>query len=117
MLTRPPSERAHAGAAVAADVLAVEAELRQAAHERPGELLGLPVLVDRGQDLLVDEAPGGDEVLPLLVVELVAHLEVVGRERLAEMGVREGLRRHRSFLSAGVQLYRTAPPRGDARRP
>jgi hypothetical protein len=46
-------ERAHAGAAVVLDVLAVEAELGEPAHQRPGELGGLPVLVDRGQHLAV----------------------------------------------------------------
>ena len=86
-------ERAHARAAVALDVLAVEAELGEPAHQRPRQLGGLPVLVDRRQDLLVDEPAGGDEVLPLLVGELLADVEVVGGERLAEVGVGQGLRR------------------------
>ena len=95
MFTRPRGERAHPGAAVAVDVLAVQAEVGEAAHERPGQLRGLPVLVDRRQDLPVDEAPRGHEVLPLLVRELVADVEVVGGERVAEMCVWQGGGGHR----------------------
>jgi hypothetical protein len=85
-------ERAHAGTSVPDDVLTIEAELGDPAHERQGQVGRLPVLVDRRQHLLVDEAAGGDEVLPLLVGELVADLEVVGRERLAEVRVgRDGV--------------------------
>jgi hypothetical protein len=50
-------ERVEARAAVALDVLPEQPELGQAAHERPGQLGRLPVLVDRRQDLAVDEAP------------------------------------------------------------
>jgi hypothetical protein len=45
------------------------------ADRRPRQLGRLPVLVDRGQHLLVYEPPGGDEVIPLLVSELLADLE------------------------------------------
>ena len=78
-------ERAHAGAAVAGDVLAVEAEVGEPAHQRPRQLGALPVLVDRGQHLVVDEPPRAHEVIPLLVGELLAHEEVVGGQRVAEM--------------------------------
>jgi hypothetical protein len=65
------------GSPVTADVLAQEAEIREAVHQRPRQLGCLPVFVDRGQHLAVDEAAGGDEVLPLLPGELIAHPEVV----------------------------------------
>ena len=83
-------ERGHPRAAVALDVLPEEAELGQAAHQRPRQLGRLPVLVDLRQHFVVDEAAGGEEVLPLLVGELVADVEVVGRECITEVGVREG---------------------------
>ena len=91
---QPARERAHARAAVALDVLAEQAELGEPAHQRPRELGALPVAVDDGQHLAVDEAPRGDEVLPLLGGELLADLEVVGRERLAEVLVRQRFCRH-----------------------
>jgi hypothetical protein len=74
-------QRAHAGAAVAVDVLADQLELGEAHHERPWQLGALPVVVDRPQEFLVDQAPGADEPLPLLVAELLAHEEVVSGER------------------------------------
>jgi hypothetical protein len=40
----------------------------------------------------------GDEVIPLFVGELLADLEVVGGERLAEVGVGQGLGDHRVSL-------------------
>ena len=91
-------QRGHSRAAVALDVLAEEAELGQAAHQRPRQLGGLPVLVDLRQHFVVDEAAGGDEVLPLLVGELVANVEVVGRERITEVGVGEALCGHGVLL-------------------
>ena len=81
-------ERAHAGAAVTLDVLAQQSELGEPVHQRPRQLGRLPVVVDRGQHLAVDEPSRGDEVLPLLVGELLAHLEVVGGQRVPEVRVR-----------------------------
>jgi hypothetical protein len=110
MLTRP-RERAHAGAAVTLDVLAQQAELSEPSQQRPWQLRGLPVRVDRGQHLAVDEAPRGDEVLPLLVGELLADLEVVRGERIAEVRVGHGLRGHRvSSRLACTSLRRSATP-------
>jgi hypothetical protein len=89
---------------VALDVFAEQLELREPAHERPRELGGLPVVVDLRQHFLVDEPPGGEETLPLLVGELLAHEELVGGERLTEVGVRHGLCGHvflRSLVRAG----------------
>ena len=97
MCTRPGRERAHARAAVALDVVADEPELAEAPEQRPGRLRALPVLVDLGQDLLVDELARAEEVLPLLVAELLAHEEVVRGQRLAEMLV--GHRRHGAISS------------------
>ena len=70
-------ERAHPRTSVALDVLPVEPEVREPAHERPWQLGALPVIVDLREDLGVDEAPGGDEALPLLLGEFVAEPEVV----------------------------------------
>ena len=89
MLTRPRASGLMPGAAVALDVLAQQAELGEPAHQRPRQLGRLPVLVDHRQHLAVDEAARGDEVLPLLVGELLADLEVVGGERVAEVRVGE----------------------------
>ena len=93
-------ERAHARAAVPVDVLAVEPELGEPAHQRPRQLGRLPVVVDRGQHLLVDEAPHLDEVPPLLVGELLADQEVVGGERLAEVLVGNRRGGHALLLSS-----------------
>ena len=93
-------ERAHARAAVPGDVLAEEPELGDPAHQRPRQLGRLPVLVDRGQHLLVDEAPHLDEVPPLLVGELLADHEVVGGERLAEVLVGDRRGGHALLLSS-----------------
>ena len=78
-------QRAHARAAMPADVLAVEPELGHPAHQRPRQLGRLPVLVDRREHLGVDEAAHLEEVPPLLVGELVADEEVVGGERRTEV--------------------------------
>jgi hypothetical protein len=74
MLTRPRG-RTHAGAAAALDVLSVEAEVDEPTHQRPRQLGGLPVLVDGGEHLAVDEAPRGEEVLPLFVGEPIADVK------------------------------------------
>src|SRR6185369_3817197 len=87
-------ERAHAGAAVALDVVADQPQLGEPPHQGPGQLGPLPVLVDRREHLVVDEAPRGDELRRLLVAELLAHEEVVGGERLPEVLVRKRLRGH-----------------------
>jgi hypothetical protein len=92
-----PGERAHPRAAVALDVVANETELAEAPEQWPGRLGALPVLVDLRQDLLVDEAPRAEEVIPLLVRELLADEEIVGRQRLAEVLVgNRGHGRHRA---------------------
>jgi hypothetical protein len=104
-------ERAHARAAVAGDVLAVEPEVREAAQELPGQLRGLPVLVDRRQHLIVDEAPCGREPIPLLVGELLADLEVVRGERLAEVGIGQGRGRHRAPFSPRGRTCPAPSPR------
>ena len=77
-------ERAHAGAAVAADVLPHEPQIREPAHQRPRQLRALPVAVDRREHLLVHEAARAQEQLPVGVVELLAQEEVVGGQRRAE---------------------------------
>jgi len=82
---QPARHRAHPGAAVALDVLADDAELGQPLDQRPADLGPFPVRADDRHDLLVDEPPDGDEVLPLLVGELLADREEVRPERLAEM--------------------------------
>ncbi len=97
---QPAGERAHAGTAIARDVLAEQAELGKPMHEGPGQLCGLPVVVDRRQHLLVDEAAHLDEMPPLLVGELLADQEVVRRERLSEVLVGNRRRGHRSLLSS-----------------
>jgi hypothetical protein len=78
--------------------LAVEAELGDPAQQRPRQLGGLPVLVDGRQHLFVDEPARRDEVLPLLVGELPADMEVVGGQGLAQVGVRQGGGGHRDLL-------------------
>ena len=80
-----PGERAHPRAAVALDAVADQAELAEAAEQRPRRLGALPVVVDHRKHLLVDEAPRAQEVVPLLVGELLADEEVVGRQRGAEV--------------------------------
>jgi hypothetical protein len=82
------SQRAHAGTAVAVDVLPDDAKFSQTRDEGPRKLGPLPVPVDHRQHLVVDEPPGRDEPLPFRLAELVADEEVVSRQRLAEMGVR-----------------------------
>jgi len=57
-----------------------ETQLGEPAEQRPRKLGGLPVLVDDGQDLLVDEAAGGQEAFVVVVRELVAEAEVVSGE-------------------------------------
>ena len=109
---QPPGQRAHPRTAVALDVVADQAEFAQAPEQRPGRLRALPVLVDRRQDLLVDEAPRAQEVIPLLVGELLADEEVVGRQRLAEVLVGNGRAAHRSArqdVGAGRLAERAVP--------
>ncbi len=82
---QPARHRAHPGAPVALDVLADDAELGQPLDQRPADLGPFPVRADDRHDLLVDEPPDGDEMLPLLVGELLADGEEVRAERLPEM--------------------------------
>jgi hypothetical protein len=110
-------ERAHPGAAVAGDVLAVELEVDEPAHQRPRQLGALPVLVDRGQHLLVDEPPRAQEVIPLLVAELLADEEVVGRQRRAEMLIGNGRHLRSPLLVDAVDGVRDAPHRAASRPP
>ena len=109
-----PGERAHPRAAVALDVVADQAELAEAPEQRPGRLRALPVLVDRRQHLLVDEAPRAQEVIPLLVGELLADEEVVGRQRLAEVLVGDG--RAPCVSSRGRRCRAPCRARGARRR-
>ena len=81
----PAGHGAHAGGAVAVDVLADDLQLGQPPEQVPGQLGLLPVVADVGQHLLVDEPPDGDEPLPLLPGELLAHREEVRAQCLAEM--------------------------------
>jgi hypothetical protein len=53
---------------VVLDVVADKPELAEAPEGQPRRLRALPVLVDLGQDLLVDELAGGEEVPPLLAL-------------------------------------------------
>jgi hypothetical protein len=93
--------RAHRRAAVALDVLADDAQLRQPPKQRPRQLGPLPVVVDHGEHLIVDEA-SGREALRLLVGEGLAHEEVVGRERVAEVLVRHRCGGHVQHSSSGL---------------
>jgi hypothetical protein len=77
----PARQLAHAGAAVALEVLADQAELGQANEQRPRQLGTFPVVVDDREHLVVDEAPGSHEVVRLLVAELLADEQVIGCER------------------------------------
>src|SRR6266699_4154219 len=56
--------------------------------QRPADLGPFPVRADDRHDLLVDEPPDGDEVLPLLVGELLADGEEVRPEGFPEVRVR-----------------------------
>ena len=82
----PGGGGAHRRAAVALDRVADQTELAQAAAQRQRHLGPLPVLVDLGQDLLVHEAPSPIEVVELGVGEITAEQEVVGAQRLADVG-------------------------------
>jgi hypothetical protein len=82
MCTTPERERAQ--------VVVEQFELGEPARERPRELSPLPVVVDRWEHLLVDEAAGAHERLPFGLVELLADEEVVGDECGAERHVISG---------------------------
>ena len=73
-----------------AEAVVEQLELGEPARERPRELGALPVVVDDRQHLLVDEAAGAHERLPIGVVELLADEEVVGDEGGAEHHVISG---------------------------
>ena len=97
---QPARHRAHPGAPVALDVLADDAELGQPLDQRPADLGPFPVRADDRHDLLVDEPPDGDEVLPLLVGELLADGEEVRPEGFPEVRAR---RLRHCWLPSGVR--------------
>src|SRR6266516_5934552 len=105
--------RAHPGAPVAPDVLADDAELRQPLDQRPADLGPFPVRADDRHDLLVDEPPDGDEVLPLLAGELFPDGEEVRPEGLPEMRARH-LRHY--WLPSGVRSASRNASTAEARR-
>jgi hypothetical protein len=94
-------QRTHRRAPVALDVLAHDLQLSHPVHERPRQLGFLPVGVDGGQHLVVDEAARRQKALPLLVGERLAHEEVVGGERVAEVLVRHCRGGHAHPSSSG----------------
>ena len=85
---QPGGDCAHRRAAVALDAVADQPQLAEPPVERQRHLGALPVVGDHRQDLAVHEAPAALEVVDLLLTELVADEEVVGAERLADVGGR-----------------------------
>ena len=81
---QPGRDRAHRRAAVPVDAVADDSELGQLSNQRPRELRALPVVVDGGQHLVVDEVAGTAPDAALLGGELVADVEVVGTQRASD---------------------------------
>ena len=58
-------QRVDVRAAVARDAVTDEADASELLDQRPGELGALPVVVDLGQHLLLDEGAGAGQVVQL----------------------------------------------------
>ena len=102
-------ERAHGRTAVALDLVPHEPELAQPAREAPRKLRLLPVVTDHRQDLVVDEQASALEQFDLGRGQLVADVEVVGAERLADP--RE-VRALDDRPVVGAHLVSSSPPLG-----
>ena len=81
---QPGRQRVHRRTSVALDTVADQTGGTELLDDRPGELGAVPVLVDLGEYLVVDELPGPGQVLQLVGRELVAEVEVVGVQSVAD---------------------------------
>ena len=115
---QPAGDRIEAGAAVAGDVLADHAELAEPPDQRPGHLRPLPVAGDRRQHLPVDERADTAQGAELLLGELLAQEEVIGRAGVGETGGQLGGRGGHAALATGAAITSAPSPRrtaGEAR--
>ena len=97
---QPGGQRVHGRAAVALQPVTDEACRAELLDDGPGELGPLPVVVDGGQDGVVDELTGPGQIAELVVGELVAQEEVVGGQRIADAGCQ--VLGHVVFSSSGT---------------
>ena len=97
---QPGGQRVHGRAAVALQPVTDEACRAELLDDGPGELGPLPVVVDGGQDDVVDELSGPGQIAELVGGELVAQEEVVGGQRIADAGCQ--VLGHGVFSSSGT---------------